>query len=168
MIQFIESPNDVMTKCPIKLFLAGGIQNCRDWQSDIIEKMSIDSENKIHDYLSNVIVYNPRRQNFPIHIKEESVKQIIWEYDKLKKSDIISFWFAAGSLNPIVMFEYGKFITNNNIKIVLGIDEDFPRKTDVEIQTKLERADININYNFGDFYYNILTELKKLNKEGHI
>lgn len=164
MIQILESPNEIVPKSPIKLFLAGGITGVSDWQSEIIERLMKDSENKIHDYLSNVIIYNPRRQKFPIHIIEESYKQITWEYNKLKNSDVICFWFASGSLNPIVLFEYGKFITNNRVKIIVGIDPDYERKIDVEIQTKLERSDININYNIVDFYYNILTELKKLNK----
>lgn len=160
MIQIIEAPNELLIKQPIRLFLAGGITNCENWQADIIERLLIDSENKIHDYLSNVIVYNPRRQYFPIHIKEESHKQITWEYNKLKVADIICFWFSRGSLNPIVLYEYGKFITNNTKKIIVGIDPDYERKMDVEIQTKLEKTELCIYYNFNDFYWGIMRELK--------
>lgn len=163
MIQIVESPKELLIKSPIELFLAGGITNVRDWQSDLIERLLIDSENKIHDYLSNVVVYNPRRQYFHNEV-DEIIKQINREHCKLKKSDIISYWFAKGSLNPIVLLEYGKFGLSSNKPIVVGIDEGYERKMDIEIQTKLSRPEININYNFKDFYYNVLAEIKKLCK----
>jgi hypothetical protein len=162
MIQFVTAPDEIKYKLPLKVFLAGGITNCPDWQAEIIERLFDDSER--FNYLYNVIIFNPRRQFFPIEIKEETERQITWEYNRLKESDIIAFWFARGSLNPIVLFEYGKFITNYNKKIVLGVDAEYERKSDVEIQTKLARPDIVISYNLKDFYYELLIEIKKLNK----
>lgn len=162
MIQFIIAPEEI--KSPIKLFLGGGITNCADWQSEIIEKLFVDSESKTHDYLCDVIVFSPRRAVFPMDVKEEAERQIAWEYKKLKESDIIAFWFANGSLNPIVLFEYGKFITGRKKKIIVGIDNQYERRDDVEIQTRLARPDMKITYNLKDFYYNILQEIKKLNK----
>jgi len=122
-----------------------------------------DSESKNHDYLCDVIVYNPRRAYFPNYVKEEIEKQIIWEYDKMKESDIIVFWFARGSLNPIVLlYNLGKW--GNSKSIVVGIEDGYERKADVEIQTRLSRPDIKISYGLREFYYNILMEVKKLSK----
>jgi hypothetical protein len=164
MIQFVTAPNEIKYQKVIKLFLAGGISNCPPWQNEIIERLFNDSESKTHEYLCNVIVFNPRREKFPIHIKEETERQIVWEYNKLKESDIIAFWFSRGSLNPIVLYELGKWGNSSNKSIVIGIDEGYERKADVEIQTKLSRPDVKIDYNLRDFYYNILNEIKKINR----
>jgi hypothetical protein len=164
MIRFVTAPEEIKINEPIKLFLAGDITNCPDWQSDIIERLLKDSESKNHDYLCDVIVYNPRRAYFPIHIKEESERQIVWEYNRMKESDIIVFWFSKGSLNPIVLYELGKWGNSTDKIIVVGIDEEYERKEDVEIQTRLARPEIKISYGLREFYYNIITEIKKMCK----
>jgi len=165
MIRFVTAPEEIKVKQPIKLFLGGGITSCPDWQSEIIEKLIEDSESKNHDYLCDVIVYNPRRPYFPMNIKEEAERQITWEYHKLKESDIIAFWFSNGSLNPIVLYELGRWGTSDNKPIVIGMDDDYQRREDVEIQTRLSRPDIKIAYDLKNFYYNLLTEIKKFNKK---
>ena len=38
--------------------------------------------------------YNPRRKDFPINDPIASEEQITWEFEHLKNSDIIIFWFA--------------------------------------------------------------------------
>jgi hypothetical protein len=164
MIQFVTSPEEVKIKYPIKLFLAGDISGCPDWQNEIMERLFNDSEDKTHDYLCNVIVFNPRREHFPIHIKEESERQIVWEFNRLKEADIIAFWFSRGSLNPISLYELGKWGNSSNKSIIVGIDDEYERKFDVEVQTRLARPEVKIVYNLRDFYYNILTEIKKISK----
>jgi len=161
MIKIIESPAELKPHNPVKLFLAGGITNVDDWQSYIIDRLLDDSESKIHDYLTNLIVLNPRRRLFS---SDDVVKQIEWEYDKLKKSDIICFWFAEGTSNPIVLFEYGNF-GFNNVPVVVGVDKKYERKFDVEIQTSLRCSDRLMSYDLDEFYYNILKELKKLDRK---
>lgn len=162
MIEFVTFPDESISKSPLKLFLAGGITNCENWQSEILKKFVEDSEK--FEYLHNVIVYNPRRQNFPMDNQEESEKQIIWEYNKLKESDIIAFWFSKGSINPISLYELGKWGNSTDKNTIIGIDIEYERKKDVEIQTKLARPDINITYKLRDFYYQILQEIKKIYK----
>jgi hypothetical protein len=82
----------------MKLFLAGGITNCPDWQSEVIKGLQD---------IEGLVIYNPRRKNFPINNPGESQKQITWEFRKLQECKYISFWFAQGSLNPIVLYELG-------------------------------------------------------------
>lgn len=77
----IIAPDDFEENGTIKLFLAGGITNCPDWQSEMIEKLS---------FIKNLTVFNPRRKNFPIHDPKASEEQITWEFNWLKNSDIIS------------------------------------------------------------------------------
>ncbi|MFW6242977.1 MAG: nucleoside 2-deoxyribosyltransferase domain-containing protein [bacterium] len=137
MALIIQAPNEVYSiknNTNKKLFIAGGITNCPDWQSELISYL---------EDIDNLTIYNPRRENFPIHDPKAAEEQITWEYLKLKESDIISFWFSSGSLNPIVLYELGKWGTSEtNKKIVVGVDPDYERKQDVRVQTKLAKPDI--------------------------
>lgn len=145
MAQIIEAPNEIYSISTVnndKLFLAGGISNCPDWQSEFIEM--------IKGY-KNLTIYNPRRKNFPINDPTAAETQITWEYKHLKESDIITFWFSRGSLNPIVLFELGKYgLANDEKTIIIGIDPEYERKLDVEIQTKLEKPFTPIVYSLKD------------------
>lgn len=140
MAIIVEAINEVYNVNKLywkKLFLAGGITNCPDWQQELIEK--------IKD-INDLIVYNPRRKNFPINDPNASEEQITWEYEHLRDADIIVFWFSKGSLNPIVLYELGRWGNSSNKKIIIGMDNEYERKNDVIIQTMLSRPDINFWY----------------------
>lgn len=129
-----------------KLFLAGGITNCPNWQKDIISK--------IKD-IDNLIVYNPRRNNFPIGDQNAAIQQIVWEYEHLESADIIVFWFSNGSLNPIVLYELGRWGNSTKKDIIVGIDTEYERKQDVVIQTLLSRPDTRFVYTIPSLADNI-------------
>jgi hypothetical protein len=139
-MKYVEAPNEVYGveyAFRKKLFLAGGITNCPDWQSDFVKFFS--KEKNADKY----VVYNPRRKNFPIEDPNASDEQIAWEYDKLKNSDVILFWFSKGSLNPIVLYELGRWGNSDILKrkqIFVGIDPGYERTQDVIIQTKLSHG----------------------------
>lgn len=144
MALIIQAPNEIYSiqnNLNKKLFIAGGITNCPDWQSELISYL---------EDIDNLTIYNPRRDNFPIHIPSAAEEQITWEFNKLKEADIISFWFSRGSLNPIVLYELGKWGFGNNKKIfnkkriLVGIDPEYERKQDVKIQTRLANPNIFI------------------------
>ena len=133
---YVEAPKEyygvIRSRWP-SLFLAGGITGCDDWQKQMVENLSREE----------VIIYNPRRENFPIDDPDAAEVQITWEFDKLAKVDIVSFWFAYGTDNPIVLYELGMW--GNAIPgrpIAIGCDEKYSRKMDVLIQTALARPDI--------------------------
>jgi hypothetical protein len=84
----------------------------------------------------NLTLFNPRRENFPIDIPEESERQIVWEHTMLEAADLIVFWFSRGSDNPIVFYELGKYIRSNK-NILIGLDPEFKRHRDVIYQTIL-------------------------------
>lgn len=134
-----------------KLFLAGGITNCPDWQSKMIDKLKDNDD---------LIIYNPRRKNFPIDDPNASEEQITWEYNKLVESNFILFWFSKGSLNPIVLYELGMHGNSGDKKIFIGIDPEYERKEDVEIQTELARPDIEIVYSLDDLAKQIKKYIK--------
>jgi len=140
MAIIIESPNEVYSlenNENKKLFLAGGITDCPDWQSEIINDLK---------HIKDLTIYNPRRKDFPIDDPNASEEQITWEYNHLRDSDIIIYWFSRGSINPIVLYELGKWGTASDKPIFIGIDKDYTRSIDVEIQTKLSNPNAPIVY----------------------
>lgn len=117
----------------LRIFLAGGITNCPDWQSELIEIL------KASDIKTDLDIYNPRRKNFPIHDKKAAEEQIKWEFDRLKSAYMRIFWFSKGSLNPIVLYELGMWGNSRNAPIIIGLDGGYERRQDVIIQTMLAR-----------------------------
>ena len=141
VIEAINEVYSIENNENVKLFLAGGITNCPDWQAEIIELLKEEYD---------LTMYNPRRKNFPINDPTASEQQITWEYNHLRDADIILFWFASGSLNPIVLYELGRWGNSSNKEIFVGCDPEYQRKQDVEIQTKLSRPNIEIVYSLED------------------
>ena len=124
----------------IKLFLAGGITNCEDWQSKVIDELNNMS-------LDNLLVFNPRRKDFDITDKDASRKQIEWEFKHLNNMDIFTMYFAKSenSVQPICMYELGRhlermqhrFPKDWKDRIIIGIEDGYSRTQDVIIQSNL-------------------------------
>jgi len=133
----IEAPNEVYSvenHGNVQLFLAGGITGCPDWQKELIKKLKD----------LPITIYNPKRKNFPIGDPEITEEQITWEYNHLRDSDGIIFWFARGSLNASVLYELGRWGNCSDRPIFVGIDPLYERKEDVIIQTALSRSEVEI------------------------
>jgi len=136
-IEAIEEYENVGKNRDFSIFLAGGITNCPNWQKDLVKSL----EN------TDLVIYNPRRKNFPINDPDASFEQIKWEHKYFRKADMISFWFSRGSLNPIVLFELGRWSHFILQKVIfVGVDPEYKRKQDVEIQLSLEKPEIEIVY----------------------
>jgi hypothetical protein len=134
--QVIEAPSREFEPREFRLFLAGGITNCPDWQQDFISRMASNP---------NLSIFNPRRKEFPIHDPEAAEEQIKWEYDHLKDANMIVVWFSRGSLNPIVLYELGRWVNSRpELPSFVGIDPEYERAQDVIIQTRLARPDIRV------------------------
>lgn len=148
MTLVIESPNEIYSikNNSFKIFLAGGISYCSDWQSEMIKLLK--KRRGIYSD-TDITIYNPRRVNFPIDDPDAAEEQITWEYNHLRDADIILFWFSKGSLNPIVLYELGRWGFTGK-KIVIGIDPDYERKQDVMIQSKLSGYDMPFYDNLND------------------
>jgi len=139
MIQ-IQAPDDTVLDNFVTVFLAGGITSCHNWQMETIELFS-----KIWPK-NNLAIFNPRRKVWDDTINNK--EQIEWEFHRIKKTDIVAFWFPPETLCPITLFEYGKFLGQASKHssvfdqmLVVGCHPDYKRKEDVIIQTKLERPD---------------------------
>ena len=169
-MKVIVAPNEI--PCDnFKVYLAGGITNCHNWQKDVIEYIrKQDVDNK----LEKLTLCNPRRDNFDI-AKDDPFDQIIWEQDAINyKTNIFSMYFCnSESDQPICMYELGVRIARitdgfySRDNLIISIENGYKRTNDVVIQTKLELPDFIINMNATpeshaklilDKYYKILED----------
>jgi len=153
MALIVEAPEEnysIENERNTKIFLAGGISNCPNWQKEMIDRLK---------NVKHLTIYNPRRENFPMDNPKAAETQIAWEFDKLRKADIISFWFSEGTVQPIVLYELGMWANSRDVEYFIGIHPDYQRKQDVIIQSQLA------GYKYG-FIDNIPALAKILEIEG--
>lgn len=117
------------------LFLAGGITDCPDWQADLVSMLKNE----------DVVLFNPRRKKFPINDSSASKKQIVWEFNHLRKADAISFWFPKEKLCAITLYELGSCARMDK-PLFVGVHPKYKRRKDIEIQLKLVRPNVKIVY----------------------
>ena len=161
---YVEAQEDVRTaRRPyptFKVFLAGGITGCQDWQAEVVARLKL-LVGYGKDICPNILLMNPRRANFPIHDPNAAPEQIKWEYSHLRQADAISFWFAPETVQPIVLFEYGYWLGEHK-PLIVGCDPAYPRRQDVLIQTGLARPGLAIYSSLEDVCSGIIYEAIKL------
>lgn len=138
-MKYVEAPDADDGLPGPSVFLAGGISDCPDWQKEFVDKIR-DTE---------LVVYNPRRANFPMGDKEEGLRQIKWETEYLHKASCIIFWFPKETVCPIVLFELGSWSMTDK-PIFVGIHPDYSRRFDVETQLEIRRPDVTVVYSLDD------------------
>ena len=113
------------------VFIAGGISNCPDWQSEMVSLTNTD----IHD------VVNPRRVGGFDRTGDTAKEQITWEHRALAMVDSCIFWFPKETLCPITLFELGKMLERTmnvgGMRLAIGWHPDYVRAFDLEVQIKL-------------------------------
>lgn len=120
----------------LSIFLAGGISNCPNWQSGVVENLRG----------FDITVVNPRRVTFDIFNAGEASKQIEWEHKHLSLCNNILFWFPKETVCPITLLEYGKFLSPKSGKnLFVGCHPEYSRSLDLDVQTKLERPDLIVH-----------------------
>lgn len=127
----------------VTCFLAGGITDCWNWQQAVIEEL--EKYNDV-DYL---VLFNPRRDNFPIDDSNAAQEQIEWEFKYLNMCNIFSMYFCnSTSTQPICMYELGRHATRQvehgkyNIDeppehLIVAVENGYSRAQDVYIQMSL-------------------------------
>jgi hypothetical protein len=125
-MEYVEAPED-WRRLPGQpsVFLAGGISGCPYWQSELAHLL----------VMTNYAVLNPRRKEFK-NTPEFAELQIRWEFEHLRKADVISFWFCKESIQPIALFELGVWSVSEK-PIVIGVERGYPRELDVRVQMGL-------------------------------
>lgn len=135
----------------VSVFLAGGITNCSNWQEKVITKLESELCGSTYD---NLVIFNPRRENFPIDKPSAAYEQIEWEFNNLGCMDIFSMYFCeSNSDQPICMYELGRYISEMQKRfpidwkdrIIISVEEGYKRKKDVLVQSRLACGKIFIN-----------------------
>ncbi len=107
-------------------FVAGGITNCPDWQTEFVCMMSD----------TNVVFFNPRRESFDITKSLSSKDQIAWEVEHLNRSEVVIFWFPEEGNCMISLFELGKTL-GKGIPCIVGVEPGYIRALDVFYQLSM-------------------------------
>ncbi len=136
--KYDPSPND------IKVFLAGGITGCEDWQSAVLKELDM-LVCGVPFVERKLVVMNPRRENFPINDPNAAVEQISWEFKMLEMCDVFSMYFSDKQPQPICLYELGRNLLNMKLRfpttyksrICISCNEKYERIQDVKIQTSL-------------------------------
>lgn len=131
------------------LFLAGGITGAPQWQDELCEHLKDTS----------LVVFDPRRKNY--HNSNIIREQIEWEFKKLNQAKAVSFWFPSPAKCVITMFELGVWTTRTDKPIFVGVDPEFWRKQDIEIQMNLALPKLKIVYSLGDLAAQIKDSFKE-------
>lgn len=148
---FVVAPErDEMETGVRGIFLAGGITGCPNWQDEMIRQLGS---------LEDLVLFNPRRKDFPIGDPNAAMEQIEWEHDYLRRADAILFWFPCETICPIVLYELGAWSMINK-PIFVGVHPDYQRRQDVEIQTGLARPEIEIVYSLDELATQVVDWLK--------
>lgn len=149
MIDYIEAQDSQCAMHKNKLFIAGGITNCPDWQADLVELLKEE----------DLTVFNPSCKNFDVNDSSMETKQIKWEHERLNESNIVSFWFPSETLCPITLYELGKMSMTTK-RVFIGVDPEYSRLNDIIIQTGLIRPEIKIVYSIRRLSELIIDELE--------
>jgi len=140
----------VRQESDICVFLAGGITKCSNWQKEVIDYLEKEHKSNLDD----LVICNPRRDNFPIDDLSAAAAQINWEFDMLEHCDIFSIYFdKSESDQPICMYELGRnicrmqmrFPTDWENRIIVSSDVNYRRYNDVILQKTLATNDSYVN-----------------------
>ena len=139
-MEIINAPNDWnLEDGKIKCFLAGGLQKC-NWHDTVLNYL----KNK---ETSNLVLFNPKRDDFDIGNQNMEYEQISWEFQYLNtfkrdKDFFFSIFFdASESVQPICFYELGRMLAIlQPEQCVVSVHPRFSRRNDVIIQTELATA----------------------------
>ncbi|MFI8458526.1 nucleoside 2-deoxyribosyltransferase domain-containing protein [Kitasatospora sp. NPDC085464] len=138
-MEYFEAPAEYHPGGRPAVFLAGGITGCPDWQATAARMFGDDE----------VAVLNPRRSSAtsPIPVAD----QIAWEYRHLHRAAVVLFWFprSVDSVQPIALYELGMH-AGRGTPIAVGVDRNYLRRRDVEIQLSLARPELTIHHTLSD------------------
>jgi hypothetical protein len=145
-MRLFTAPEPVIISGPEepKIFLAGSIEQGKAvyWQRQLIGSFSS----------LPVTLFNPRREEWDETLVQDMsnpvfVEQVNWELDQLEKSDIVFFYFQAGTMSPITLMELGIVATwvdmaDDPPYVVLVCEPGFWRLGNVQVLC--QRAGIHV------------------------
>lgn len=170
-MRVVTAPEKIDSSGKIVVFLAGGINNCWNWQEEVIKNIEESGENTSH-----LVICNPRRSSFDMANPYEQIRQIEWEFEMLELCDIFSMYFCESeSVQPICMYELGRNLLkkencwiNHHLLMMLPIstritvEKGYSRINDVLIQTKLATNGYVVPTIASDRQYGIRTHARQI------
>ena len=113
MIQVVKQFEPVETSMAdifnTTVFLAGGITNSWDWQTEVINILDeIDKKEKQQGVLR---IYNPREEynvDNKVYTMEDRIK---WDYEKMNNATIFSAYLTKEATQGATLFEIGRYVT---------------------------------------------------------
>jgi len=132
----IKSPEDYTVVPGQKsIFVAGGISNCPKWQGEVSVALAE----------TDIVVLNPRRDDFDVTNPAMEQDQIEWEHLHILRASAYLFWFCEETLCPITLFELGKVAgLFANRPLFVGVHPRYKRKRDVRFQMLLMRPEVEV------------------------
>lgn len=131
------------------IFLAGGITGTKyDWQQELVDRLSD----------TNLVILNPRRNDFPKEDPYATTEQIKWEYDHLKKADCVSFWFPAEAPCMTSLFELGAW-SKAGKPLFVGVEPGYIKEGSIRKQLALVRPEVPVVSNMEDLELMIKGEI---------
>ncbi|AJC54984.1 nucleoside 2-deoxyribosyltransferase domain-containing protein [Streptomyces sp. 769] len=131
--RYVEAPEEYTGPGPA-IFLAGGIQECPDWQAEASAALAdLDA-----------VVLNPRRAAFPAHDPQAEEQQVAWESCHLHRATVVLFWFAASpSHQPIALYELGMMAAGAK-PLAVGAEPGYARRNNVICQLQHARPALTV------------------------
>lgn len=143
MVEIYRAPDrsyGCTDRAKIKIFLAGSIEMgiAKEWQKQL------ENDLTALDIDTDLIVFNPRRDDFDPHAKYSADnpymgEQIEWELEHILMSDIVVFFFASETMSPITLYELGLISQDvylHRKKAVVFCEEGYLKKANVDVNTQ--------------------------------
>lgn len=120
---------------PNTAYLVGGIVGCPDWQLKMTELLTGTA----------LQLVNPRTENFTRETSEDFSRAVKQNRERLDECEAAIAWFPKEQMTPVALLELGSLVASGK-PVFIGVDPGYKRQIDVEIQTELERPEIDIAY----------------------
>lgn len=122
-----------------KVFIAGGISNCPDWQAYATKLLEA----------KDISVFNPRNKEFNgkggIGYREHLKKN----HHDLISSKAVAFWFPKNTFCSMALFELG-IACQLNKPLFIGVEPGYPREQDILVQVGLARPEVEVVFSIED------------------
>ncbi len=147
------------------LFAAGSIEmgKAEDWQSLLPKRLKKSKVGEIP-----ITIFNPRRDNWNIKWKQsiynrQFANQVHWELDHIYESDVVAFYFCAGTLSPISLMELGICSQSKPDKTIVCAPKGFWRRGNIEVVCN--RSHIKLVESIDSLIENVVEKIHVLNKK---
>lgn len=123
-------------------YLAGGCAT--EWRQYLMDRMTSDE-------FYNAVIIDPVSSTY------DPKKNTEWEFNTMRRSDCIVFWFAAETLQPISLFELGTVCRDHLKPMIVGIHPQYEKVDTLITQLKLFRPDVRIVFDLN----HVLSEMEQ-------